>query len=62
VKRAKIALSRYIGVESERPLANAPDVTRVPLAVAHLDDGRVPGARCAFPGSCRGSPGQCRTR
>jgi len=49
VKRAKIALSRYIGAESERPLADAPDVTRVPLALARLDDGKeLPEVRAAL--------------
>ena len=49
VQRAKITLARYIGADAERPLAITPDVTRVPLAVARLNDGReLPEVRAAL--------------
>jgi outer membrane protein TolC len=49
VKRAKIAMSRYIGTESDRSLAGPPDVTRQPLAMARLSNGaELPEVRAAL--------------
>jgi len=38
VKRARIALARYIGVDADRPLGDAPDVARLPFDPARLSD------------------------
>jgi outer membrane protein TolC len=38
VKRARIALARYIGADADRPLGDAPDVARLPFDPARLAD------------------------
>ena len=38
VKRAKIALARFIGADVDRPLGDTPDLTRLPPAVANTVD------------------------
>ena len=37
-RRARIALARYLGADAERTLGDAPDVARLPVAIADLDD------------------------
>lgn len=49
VKRAQIAMARFIGADADRPLGDAPDVTRVPRAVAGLIDvNELPEVRSAL--------------
>ena len=38
VRRARIALARYIGADADRPLGDAPDVARLPFDAARLSD------------------------
>jgi outer membrane protein TolC len=48
VKRARIALARYIGTDAERPLGAAPDLARLPSAISDLGDGdTLPEVRAA---------------
>ena len=37
-RRARIALARYLGADAERALGDAPDLARLPAAVAELTD------------------------
>ena len=49
VKRAQIAMTRFIGADADRPLGDAPDVTRVPRAVAgRIDVNELPEVRAAL--------------
>ncbi len=48
VKRARIALARLIGTDADRPLGDAPDLSRLPPAVADVADGDdLPEVRAA---------------
>jgi len=38
VRRAKVALARFVGDDAERPLGDAPDVARLPVDVQRLAD------------------------
>jgi outer membrane protein TolC len=48
VKRARIALARLIGTDADRPLGDAPDLSRLPPTVADVADGDdLPEVRAA---------------
>ena len=49
IKRARIALARYIGADADRPLGDLPDIDRMPDTIAEpLDADNFPDVRAAW--------------